>query len=316
MHRTAKIVLSLMDEKNDETVCAVGRALSSPDRLQILRLLSVSPMNMLEISKILNLPTSSVSNHIAILQDAKLVDVKFQPAKKGHMKLCYKQLIKIEFNYPETDAKDTVKPVYVNMGVGDYVDIDIKKSGYLVGLNDYIVEKDEINSLLYTPERFEAQLLGFSEGCVTYNFPNHLIANPAFNAVELSFECCSEAPYYRNDWPSDVTVWIDDKEIVTFTCPGDFGGRKGNFSPEFWPTNATHYGLIYKISVTENGCFLNSELINKNLTIADLQAEKKNCLQVKIGIKPDAEHTGGLNLFGKNFGDYPQDIVMKFSHRT
>ena len=31
----------------------------------------------------------------------------------------------------------------------------------------------------------------------------------------------------------------------------------------------------------------------------------------KIGIKPDAIHKGGINLFGKNFGDYKQSIILK-----
>ena len=32
---------------------------------------------------------------------------------------------------------------------------------------------------------------------------------------------------------------------------------------------------------------------------------------VRIGVKEDAVHKGGMNLFGNGFGDYPQDIVMK-----
>ena len=33
-------------------------------------------------------------------------------------------------------------------------------------------------------------------------------------------------------------------------------------------------------------------------------------VEFKIGVKPDAVHRGGINLFGKHFGDYPQSIVM------
>jgi len=35
---------------------------------------------------------------------------------------------------------------------------------------------------------------------------------------------------------------------------------------------------------------------------------------VKIGIKEDAAHKGGINIFGDGFGDYPQDIVLKLSY--
>ena len=33
-------------------------------------------------------------------------------------------------------------------------------------------------------------------------------------------------------------------------------------------------------------------------------------IKLTIGIKDDAVHKGGINLFGKNFGDYDQAIVM------
>jgi len=32
---------------------------------------------------------------------------------------------------------------------------------------------------------------------------------------------------------------------------------------------------------------------------------------VKIGIKEDAEHVGGLNIFGRGFGNYDQDLVLR-----
>jgi predicted transcriptional regulator len=34
--------------------------------------------------------------------------------------------------------------------------------------------------------------------------------------------------------------------------------------------------------------------------------------RVRLEVSADAEHQGGLNLFGSGFGDYPQDIVMSF----
>jgi len=32
---------------------------------------------------------------------------------------------------------------------------------------------------------------------------------------------------------------------------------------------------------------------------------------VRIGVKEDAKNIGGVNIFGKTFGDYEQDIIMK-----
>lgn len=315
LHKMAKMSLSIMDATDDAKLTALGRALSSQDRLQILRLLSERPMNVLEIAQALSLPASSVSNHINALMDANLINIQYQPAKKGHMKLCYKSVIEIEIAYQDKDIANAHKDICVEMPVGNYVDLYIKNSGYLAGNDRYIFEKANISSLLFTPERTNAQILGFSHGHVTYNFPNHFIANPYYNCLEISFECCSEAPYYRNDWPSDITIWLNGKEAATFTCPGDFGGRAGNYTPSFWPLNATQYGLLYKLTVQSDGCRLNNRFVNADLTVQDIAAEKSDHIQLKFGIKESAEHQGGLNLFGKEFGDFPQDIVMKFKQK-
>ena len=36
--------------------------------------------------------------------------------------------------------------------------------------------------------------------------------------------------------------------------------------------------------------------------------------QVRLGVKPDAAHVGGLNIFGKSFGNHAQDIVLKLNY--
>ena len=31
----------------------------------------------------------------------------------------------------------------------------------------------------------------------------------------------------------------------------------------------------------------------------------------RIGVKPEARHPGGINIFGRGFGNYDQDIVLR-----
>ena len=45
--------------------------------------------------------------------------------------------------------------------------------------------------------------------------------------LDLSAEICSEVAGFDNRWASDITVWINDVEIGTWTSPGDFGGERG-----------------------------------------------------------------------------------------
>ena len=37
---------------------------------------------------------------------------------------------------------------------------------------------------------------------------------------------------------------------------------------------------------------------------------------VRIGVRPDAENVGGLNLFGREFGNYPQDLGLRLEYQT
>ena len=52
------------------------------------------------------------------------------------------------------------------------------------------------------------------------------------------------------------------------------------------------------------------------MTIDDLKLGEKPFVDLKIGVKDDAEHVGGMNLFGKNFGDYNQAIVMTIKYQN
>jgi predicted transcriptional regulator len=36
-----------------------------------------------------------------------------------------------------------------------------------------------------------------------------------------------------------------------------------------------------------------------------------NGVEVRLGVKADARNVGGLNLFGRKFGNYGQDILMR-----
>ncbi len=48
-----------------------------------------------------------------------------------------------------------------------------------------------------------------------------------------------------------------------------------------------------------------------SVKIDALHLDKANHIKVRLGVKEDARHKGGLNLFGRKFGNYPQDMVMR-----
>ena len=111
--------------------------------------------------------------------------------------------------------------------------------------------------------------------------------------MELS---CSEAQGYNNNWPSDITLWIDHKEVGTFTSPGDFGGKRGVRNPIWWSETLTQYGEFYRLVINEDGCFINGEKTSdENLNTLNL-SEQIHSANV-IGILFDANSEADTIFF-------------------
>ena len=48
-----------------------------------------------------------------------------------------------------------------------------------------------------------------------------------------------------------------------------------------------------------------------DLTLEQLQLLNRPYISVRIAVKEDAPHQGGINLFGEHFGDHKQAIVLR-----
>ena len=64
----------------------------------------------------------------------------------------------------------------------------------------------------------------------------------------------------------------------------------------------------YYVEHSVKGMFINGQ--TDTCDFDDLKIYDGNAIKLTIGIKENAVHRGGLNLFGKNFGDYQQSLVM------
>ena len=127
-------------------------------------------------------------------------------------------------------------------------------------------------------------------------------------------EICSEAPGYLENWPSDITVFINGIEIATYHSPADFGARRGRLTPPTWPNGNTQYGMLKTFAVRDVGAYLDGHLENAKLGFKDLELGKMPYISLRIEIKKDAVNSGGINLFGEKFGDYPQGIIMNLTY--
>ena len=304
------ITLSLSDKKQTEMIKKISHALDSPERIEILRSILYKSKGLQQLSQELGIPITSVMRHIDVLAEAQLIMINYQPGIKGHAKYCSQTILSCTFNFDAASFSiDDEKEYTLEMPIGQFSECRITEPCGMNGSEAKIGNYDD-RRVFYLPERVNAEQLWFEEGFISYNF-----AVPAekkdYSSITFSFEICSETVYFNNNWPSDITVYVNDKEILTFLSPGDFGGRKGNYTPDYWPITSTQFGLLKRVIVNNRGVYLNGKMITHEITFNDLGLFDNPAIKFTIGIKDDAKHKGGINLFGKNFGDYKQAIVMK-----
>lgn len=304
------ISLNLDNEAHHAQIAKIGKALSSPIRLKIMNLLKINPMPLLEISEIMGLPVSSTALHIKCLEDANLVITESQPGIRGSMRvgLCITQSIHIDALEQALDQEKKI--ITVEMPVGCFYQWDVEPPCGLADENGMMDSYDNPKSF-YSPSRMNAQLIWFQQGYIEYRFPNHCDSYILPEEISFSLELCSEAPGYMENWPSDITLSINNQELGIYRSPGDFGSRHGLLTPAVWQYGRTQYGLLKTFSVRKNGGYIDGVLVNPNINIENLNLNKALYISLKIEIKPDAEHIGGINIFGEKYGDFKQGIIMR-----
>lgn len=293
------------------TARAVLKALDSRPRVRILELLQDRVLNVTEIPEALDMPLSTANLHIGGLEKAGLLMSELKPGELGVQKVCSRvyDMILIRLPHGVPEAEQVVEQA---MPIGAFAACAVTPTCGLAGEHGIIGLFDDAASF-YEPQRVEAQLLWFHHGYVEYRFPNRLPPGSVLDSLQLSVEICSEAPLHRADWPSDITLWINDVEIGTWTSPGDFGGQRGVLTPEWWETWNSQYGLLKVWQVNGEGSYIDG-LSLSNVTLADLKIGQHPFIAVRLGVKADARHVGGMNIFGRKFGNYPQDITLRLRH--
>ena len=301
----------LLNLDDTEKLSNVGKALSTPVRLDILNYLAQTPTIISDLAAKFNLPLSSTALHIKVLENAGLITVQPIPGSKGSQKLCGIRIDKIEINMFQEEIANPPDYLYrESMPVGCYFDYSILPSCGMASEQRELGFDDNI-SVFVSPSRYKAQLIWLSCGFLEYRFSNSFLKNNAIDRVKFSFEICSEALGYNNDWPSDITISVNTHEIGILHCKGDFGGRRGMLNPEWWPEQSTQYGELRTFEITEEGCYIDGVSVSKE-NIYTLGLPYSDYIKLKLEVKRNAQYCGGFNIFGEKFGDYPQDIVMEF----
>lgn len=299
---------------DQQTLVVISRALSNIDRIKILNLLNDGPLSIVEIANKLKLPISTTANHIQILDDARLIMTEYTPTLKGHMKLCSRMITHYSVDiWKNKSEKTTNKITRIEMPIGNFVDANISAPCGMAGEWGMLIEEDQ-PSFFYNPNRTSAELLWFQKGYISYRFPLGKIKAKSIKEISFELEICSETAYYKDEWPSDITFSVGGVELFTYCSPGDFGKTRGLLNPAWWSDSNTQYGLLKKFYITNNGVYIDGKRVNETFNISKLQSLTKDYIELKLEIKDSSEHIGGINIFGKKFGNYSQGILLDITH--
>lgn len=290
------------------------RALDSEQRVTILRYLSQRPESSInDMSAALSMPASTVAQHIKELEEAGLAYSELRPANRGLQKVCSpvrNQQILIKLPHVDRMRRGALN---TSMPIGAYVDCMATPTCGLATDTGIIGELDNPVTF-YQPERLNAQLIWMRQGYLEYRFPSQISPNAQMDSLVFSMEIASEAPRFNENYPSDITLWVNEIEIGSWCSPGDFGSQRGVLTPEWWGDQNSQYGLLKIWKVGNDGCYVDGLRIS-DVCLDDLNLPARSYVSMRVGVKEDAAHVGGLNLFGRKFGNYPQDIVMTLHFR-
>ncbi len=299
--------LSLAHTDDTATIAKICHALSSEFRLNVLRQIRMQPQTVLELAKRNYVAKSTMVFHVDILLDAGLIIIEYIQGSRGPIRKCFPKLNRMNMDLHAFPPHTESKKITYTMGVGMFIDA----SCYAPDCSFCTQEKAyrAPGGKLYARERYEASLFWTLSGYVVYAFPNDF-SHKHLTEITISLEICSETYYYDENYKSDITFWINGFELCTYTCPGDFGKRRGMLNPEWWPDTSTQHGELKVLKINDQGVFLDEELVNPRIRITDLALDQGDRMLFKLGNKDNAQYPGGFNLFGRGFGDYDQDIVL------
>jgi len=287
------------------------KALGSDTRIQLLNiLLENEQMSMNQLATELNISNGALTGHIKKLEECGLINISNESAGHGNQKMCSvtQDRIIVDIKKP-IDYKNVFE---TEIKVGQFSRHQVWPTCGIATRESVIGELDDIRYFNH-PDRFTANILWFTKGYVEYTIPNLIPSNQRITQLSISAELSSEAPGIDNNWPSDISFYINDTKIGMWTSPGDFGDVHGMFTPQWWPQNWNQYGLLKLLVINDYGTYIDGLKISDVSTLS-LHLDYNSDIRLRLAVENDSEHVGGITLYGKSFGNYDQDIRVAINY--
>lgn len=297
--------------KSLEESLDIFKALGSEIRIEIIKiLLENRGMNMNELAGRLNITNGALTGHIKKLEDCGLVTISNESGGHGNQKKCSVYLDKILI---DLEAQEDSKNVYqAEIKVGHFSDYKVYPTCGLASSAAIIGEVDDIRYFSH-PDRYSADILWFTRGYVEYIVPNFIPFGQKIDQITFSLEIGSEAPGINEVWPSDISIFLNNRKTAMWTSPGDFGNMRGIFTPDWWYPNWNQYGWLKIIVINRKGTFIDGLQVS-TVSTNDLELDFRSTIKLRLEVEERAEHIGGLTIFGKTFGNYNQDITVRINY--
>ncbi|WP_152391615.1 ArsR/SmtB family transcription factor [Paenibacillus guangzhouensis] len=281
--------------------------LSSSTRISMIELLNNGPMNIKELAAELNVSSAIITKHVQKLEQAGIISCTSTVGKRGMQKLCALQLDAVQLQFRHGKSQPLQNRHAFSIPVGQYNAFDVKPTCGLASTTNIIGMVDDPRYFT-DPQHVQAKHLWFGSGWVEYAIPNLLLKNQELERLEISLEICSEAPGYNEQWPSDISFYVNSVEVGMWTSPGDFGSQPGVYTPEWW-NQGTKYGQRKTLTVSDEGTFMDGVRIS-DVTTRMLNIEVNKGVTLRIASLDTAVNCGGVALFGRGFGNYDQEIEV------
>lgn len=303
----------MLHVKNLDEGLEVFKALGSELRINIIKLLQENhEMNMNELATSLRITNGALTSHIKKLEESGIIQVMTERGGHGNQKICKVAVDKIVVDVESEETEEDQNIYNTEVKVGHYSDYNVYPTCGLATSKAIVGEVDDPRYFSH-PDRINAGILWFTKGYIEYMIPNLLPSATKIDQITVSLEISSEAPGINNDWPSDISIFLNDVKIGTWTSPGDYGDVQGIFTPDWWFPNWNQYGLLKMIVINKKGTFVDGLKIS-DVTINQFNLDYKSTVRFKFEIEEDAKNIGGITIFGSEFGNYNQDIKVRIAY--
>lgn len=303
----------MLHVKNLDEGLEVFKALGSELRINIIKLLQENhEMNMNELATSLGITNGALTGHIKKLEESGIIQVMTERGGHGNQKICKVAVDKIVVDVESEETEEDQNIYNTEVKVGHYSDYNVYPTCGLATSKAIVGEVDDPRYFSH-PDRINAGILWFTKGYIEYMIPNLLPSATKIDQITVSLEISSEAPGINNDWPSDISIFLNDVKIGTWTSPGDYGDVQGIFTPDWWFPNWNQYGLLKMIVINKKGTFVDGLKIS-DVTINQFNLDYKSTVRFKFEIEEDAKNIGGITIFGSEFGNYNQDIKVRIAY--